>query len=55
MHVITTAANINDITQALNPVDDMPPVAGWLGRPRRRPEFVLGDEAYESKATRPQL
>lgn len=44
LHVITTAANVNDITQTLNLVDGIPPVAGRPGRPRRRPESVLGDK-----------
>ncbi|MDG9702883.1 transposase [Streptomyces sp. DH37] len=34
---ITTAANVNDVTQTLAPVDGIPPVAGKRGRPRRRP------------------
>ncbi|MFJ7073499.1 transposase [Streptomyces sp. NPDC098781] len=53
LHVITTAANVNDITQAVDLVDGIPPVAGRPGRPRRRPESVLGDKAYDSKAVRP--
>ncbi|WP_443048210.1 transposase [Streptomyces sp. NBC_00252] len=55
MHVITTAVNVNDITQTLDLVDGIPPVAGRPGRPRRRPESVLGDKAYDSKAVRRQL
>ncbi|MFF5968442.1 transposase [Streptomyces collinus] len=37
LHVHTTAANVNDITQTLALVDRIPPVAGRPGRPRRRP------------------
>lgn len=55
LHVITTAANVNDITQTLNLVDGIPSVAGRPGRPRRRPESVLGDKAYDSKAVRREL
>ncbi|MFI1175748.1 IS5 family transposase [Streptomyces melanogenes] len=55
LHVITTAANVNDITQTLNLVDGIPPVAGRPGRPRRRPESVLGDKTYDSKAARREL
>lgn len=55
LKVITTAANVNDITQTLNLVDGIPPVAGRPGRPRRRPEAVLGDKAYDSKAVRLEL
>jgi transposase len=51
-HVITTAANVNDITQTLALVDGLPPVAGRPGRPRRRPDALLGDKAYDSKAVR---
>jgi hypothetical protein len=35
---------------ALHLVDGIPSVAGRPGRPRRRPESVLGDKAYDSKA-----
>ncbi|WP_330309947.1 MULTISPECIES: transposase [unclassified Streptomyces] len=55
MHVITTAANVNDVTQTLHLVDGIPPVAGRPGRPRCRPESVLGDKAYDSKAVRSDL
>jgi transposase len=55
LHVITTAANVNDITQTLDLVDGIPPVAGRPGRSRRRPESVLGDKAYDSTAVRRQL
>jgi transposase len=52
---ITTAANVNDITQTLNLVDGIPPVGGRTGRPRRRPESVLGDKAYDSCAVHREL
>lgn len=55
LHVITTAANVNDITQTLELVDGIPPVTGRPGRPRRRPECVLGDKAYDSRAVRREL
>ncbi|MFE2639342.1 transposase [Streptomyces scopuliridis] len=55
LRVITTAANVNDITQTLNLVDGIPPVAGRTGRPRRRSEYVLGDKAYDSYAVRREL
>ncbi|MFD8008400.1 transposase [Streptomyces mirabilis] len=53
--VITTAANVNDITQTLALVDGIPPVAGRPGRPRRRPESILGDKAYDSRVVRGEL
>ncbi|GAA2595895.1 hypothetical protein GCM10009863_06420 [Streptomyces axinellae] len=34
LKVITTAANVNDVTQTLALVDGIPPVAGQRGRPR---------------------
>ncbi|WP_435877322.1 IS5 family transposase [Streptomyces albogriseolus] len=46
--VFTTAANVNDVTQTLAFVDGIPPVAGKPGRPRRRPDAVLGDKGYDS-------
>ncbi|WP_442812899.1 IS5 family transposase [Streptomyces sp. NBC_01800] len=55
LHVVTTAANVNDVTQTLNLVHGIPPVAGRPGRPRRRPECVLGDKAYDSRAVRQEL
>ncbi|MFF7965507.1 transposase [Streptomyces sp. NPDC007903] len=47
--VITTAANVNDVTQALTLVDGIPPVAGRIGHPRKRPDVLLGDQCYDSK------
>ncbi|WUQ01488.1 IS5 family transposase [Streptomyces sp. NBC_00247] len=55
LKVITTAANVNDVTQTLALVDGIPPVAGRPGRPRRRPEALLGDKGYDSNAHRDEL
>ncbi|MGW8634000.1 hypothetical protein [Streptomyces sp. NPDC055793] len=52
---ITQTLDLADITQTLDLVDGIPPVAGRPGRPRRRPEFALGDKAYDSKAGRREL
>ncbi|WP_372481825.1 transposase, partial [Streptomyces albireticuli] len=49
---VTTAANINDITQALVLVDGIPPAAGRPSRPRRRPGSLLGDKGYDSNPNR---
>ena len=38
LKVITTAANVNDVTQTLALVDGIPPVAGRRGSPRCRPD-----------------
>ena len=50
-----TAANVNDITPSLGLVDAIPPVRGRRGRPRQRPERLLGDRAYDSKHNRREL
>ncbi|MFJ6722756.1 MULTISPECIES: transposase [unclassified Streptomyces] len=55
LRVITTAANVNDVTQTLALVDGIPPVAGRPGRPRRRPEALLGDKGYDSNPNRDEL
>lgn len=55
LKVITTAANVNDVTQTLALVDGIPPVAGRPGRPRRRPEPLLGDKGYDSNPNRDEL
>lgn len=53
--VITTAANVNDVTQTLALVDAVPPVAGRPGRPRKRPDALLGDKGYNSNPNRREL
>ncbi|WP_373428726.1 transposase [Streptomyces rishiriensis] len=55
LKVITTAANVNDATQTLALVDGIPPVAGRPGRPRKRPEALLGDKGYDSDPHREEL
>jgi len=50
--VLTTAANVNDVTQTIGLVDQIPPVRGKRGRPRRRPSRLLGDGAYHSRRDR---
>lgn len=52
---ILTAANANDITQLIPLVDAIPPVGGKVGRPKRKPELVQGDRAYDSNAHRQVL
>lgn len=46
--VSLTAANRNDITELIPLVDQIPPVRGKPGRPRRRPKKLLADRAYWS-------
>ncbi|WP_241834152.1 IS5 family transposase [Streptomyces sp. NTK 937] len=55
LKVITTVANVNDVTQTLALVDGIPPVAGRPGRPRRRPVALLGDKGYDSNPNRDTL
>ena len=50
-----TGANANDITQLLALLEAVPPVRGKVGRPRRRPQRVQGDRAYDSNWHRQQL
>ena len=50
-----TGANTHDVTQLLPLVDAIPPVRGKPGRPRRRPDGVLADRAYDSAAHRQAL
>ncbi|WP_328299185.1 transposase [Streptomyces sp. NBC_00435] len=48
LKVITTAANVNNVTQALTLVDGIPRAAGRPGRPRRRPESLPSAKGYDS-------
>jgi transposase len=47
-----TGANRNDSQQALALVDAIPLLQGKRGRPRRRPDCVLGDRGYDAVAIR---
>ncbi len=42
-----TGGNRNDVTQLLPLLAKVPSVAGLVGRPRRRPDVVLGDRGYD--------
>lgn len=50
-----SGAHQADVTQVLALVDRIPAVAGRVGRPRRRPDCVQGDRAYDSQAHRRAL
>ena len=52
---ILTGANRHDVTQLLPLVDAVPPVRGKRGRPRRRPERLYADRAYDSRERRKSL
>jgi transposase len=47
-----TTANRNDSQEALTMVDAVPPLHGERGRPRQRPDCVLGDRGYDAAAIR---
>lgn len=42
-----TGGNRNDVTQLLPLLDNVPAVAGVIGRPRRRPDALLADRGYD--------
>jgi transposase len=48
-------ANSNDNLHTLELVDKVPPIAGKVGHPRRRPECVQGDRGYDDEEDRQQL
>src|ERR1035438_3326059 len=50
-----TGANRNDSQQALSLVDAIPALQGQRGRPRHRPDRVLGDRGYDAEAIRRSL
>jgi transposase len=50
-----TGANRHDSQEALPLVDAIPPLQGQRGRPRRRPDCVLGDRAYDAESIRQGL
>lgn len=50
-----TGANAHDVTELLPLVDAIPAVSGKRGRPRRRPDRLQGDRAYDSGPHRKQL
>jgi transposase len=47
-----TGANRHDSTEALPLVDAIPPLQGQRGRPRCRPDCILGDRAYDAEVIR---
>ena len=55
LSAILTGANRHDVTQLLPLVDGVPPVRGQRGRPRRRPQRLYADRAYDSRRHRQEL
>jgi transposase len=52
---VATAANVHDV-KALAPLyNAIPPVAGKVGRPKKKPKAVQGDLAYDSEPHRQGL
>src|SRR5262245_31095538 len=50
-----TAANVPDVKELIPLVDAVPPVAGKVGHPKRRPAKLYTDRAYDSDPHREQL
>jgi transposase len=49
---LLTGANIHDSVPFEDLLDAVPPIAGKPGRPRRRPDKVHGDKAYDHRRCR---
>ena len=45
--MLLTGGNRNDVTQLIPLIEAVPPVRGRRGRPRRRPDEVYADRAYD--------
>jgi transposase len=52
LNATVTGANVNEVTQVLDVLTDMPPVGGKPGPPRERPERLQGDRGYDSEPLR---
>jgi transposase len=52
---LLTGANRHDVTQLIPLVDAIPPVAGKVGAPLRKPREVMGDRAYHDEKRRAEL
>jgi transposase len=50
-----TAANVNEVTQTLQVLVNMPPVGGKPGPKRQKPERLQGDRGYDSEPLRQLL
>ncbi len=48
----TTGGNCHDSTQVLALLDGIPPLQGLRGRPRCRPDALLGDRTYDAEKIR---
>lgn len=52
---VTTAANVNEVTQVERVLDAVPPVGGKPGPARRKPERLQGDRGFDSQPQRQRL
>jgi hypothetical protein len=52
IYVLTSGANVPDISRAIDLLDGAPAIAGRPGRPRRRFVTLLADKGYDSEAFR---
>jgi transposase len=52
---VVTGGNRHDITQLIPLLERVPAVPGRVGRPRRRPERVTADRAYDHRPQRREL
>jgi transposase len=50
-----TGANRNESLEAMGSVDDIPPIRGRRGRPRRKPKALYGDRQYGTPRNRKGL
>jgi transposase len=50
-----TGSNVPDVKELLNVVDKIPPVSGKVGHPRKRPDEMYADRAYDSDPHREEL
>jgi transposase len=50
-----TGANVPDVTQLMALVEAVPPIAGKVGHPRRRPQRVQADRGYDAEPHRTRL
>lgn len=50
--VTITGSNVHDVKELKHVVDAIPNVRGKVGHPRRRPDVLFGDRAYDSQPHR---
>ena len=53
--VTITGSNVHDLRELLPAVDAIPEVAGKVGHPRKRPDELYADRAYDSEPHREKL